>query len=313
MARKFGLTFAIHLVDSTSGIEIFITTVELGTFAAVGQRLGMTASAIARTIGRLEKQLGAKLLHRSTRHLTLTQEGESFLPHARSILLSMRTAQSEIAIKTGSQKGLIRVNSGTAFWRHRLREALPTFLMDYPEISIDMVISDHRIDPIKDQFDITIRVGPLDDSSLIMHRLGVVNRTVLASPSYLERHGMPKRPSDLLEHNCLLLSGFPRLSEWPMFENGTSVLLRPTGSVKADNADVLIDLAISGVGIVRVGDFLGEKAIADGLLVPLLEQFHDKDQTILSALILPGRQNIPRVRSFISFLSRLCMKPDTAS
>ena len=299
-------------MDSIFEIELFIKTVDLGTFAAVGQRLNMTSSAVARTVGRLESQLGAKLLHRSTRHLALTQEGESFLPHARSILLSMKTAQTEIAIKTGSQKGLIRVNTGTAFWRHRLRDALPTFLEKLPEIVIDMVISDHRIDPIKDQFDVTIRVGPLDDSSLIMHRLGVVNRTIVASPSYLERHGTPKTPSDLLDHNCLLLSGFPRLSEWPMFENGNSIFLRPTGNVKADNADVLIDMAISGVGIVRVGDFLGEKAIAKGLLVPLLEGFHDRDQTMLSALILPGRQNIPRVRSFISFLSELCTKSDVS-
>ena len=289
-------------MSQTDEIATFVRTADLGSFVAVAIEVGLTASAVARTVSRLERRLGIKLQHRSTRRLVLTQEGEAYLHHARAIVAAIDAANAEIAAGLGRPKGLIRVSTGTAFAKHRLVRLLPQFQALYPDIMIDLAVSDRRVDPEADQIDITIRVGPLQDSQHILHPMGTVRRVIAASPDYLARRGVPQCPLDILAHNCLLLNGFARLAQWPMFENGKRVLLPVRGSVRSDSADVLHDLALADVGIVRVGDFLGEQALADGRLVSILASCHDDDPTPLSALILPGGQNIARVKAFIPFL-----------
>lgn len=290
----------------TDDIALFVRTVDLGTFVAAGLEAGLSASAVARIVSRLERRLGAKLLHRSTRRLVLTQEGETYLPHARAIVAAVEEAQAEVGADRGRARGLLRINAGTAFAKHRLVRLLPEFQARYPDISVELSVSDQRIDPVLDQIDVTLRVGPLQDSGLVLVPLGTVKRIIVASPDYLARRGRPEVPRDLLEHNCLQLSGFARLAQWPMLEGGKRILLPVKGSIACDSADLLLDLALAGVGIVRLGDFLGEQALTDGRLVPLLSDCHDPDPTPLSALILPGRQNIPRVRAFIAFLKMAC-------
>ena len=167
---------------------------------------------------------------------------------------------------------------------------------------VEVCITDRRVDLIADQIDIAIRVGPLDDTSLVACRLGEVRRIIVASPSYLKRCGTPRKARDLSSHNCLALTGFTRLAEWPMYEEGNRILLPVKGSIRCDNAELLLDLAIAGVGIVRLGDFLGEDALATGKLVSLLDDCHDTDATPITALMPPGRQRLPRVRAFIDFL-----------
>lgn len=286
----------------TDPIAIFVKTVDLGTFAAAGLACGLTASATARIVTRLEAHLGAKLLHRSTRRLVLTQDGESYLPHARAALAAMASGEAEMAASRGQLKGLIRVNTGSAFARHRLTRLLPAFHAQYPDVTLDLTVSDHRMDPEATQTDVTVRVGPLQDSGLILKPLGTVRRVIVASPGYLARCGVPRVPTDLLRHNCLLHSGQARLAQWPMVQDGRRVLLPVTGAMRSDSADLLHDLAVAGVGIVRLGDFLGEQALADGRLVPLLAAHHDDDPTPISALVLPGRQNVARVRAFLTLL-----------
>ena len=136
--------------------------------------------------------------------------------------------------------------------------------------------------------------------------MGTVSRIIAASPDYLAKHGTPQQPSALLTHNCLLLSGFTRLAQWPLMENGKRLLLPVKGNVTCDSADVVLDMALAGIGVARFGDFLAERAIADGRLVPLLTHCHDTDPTPISALVLPGRQNIPRVRAMVDFLKAAC-------
>ena len=286
----------------TSDIAYFVRTVDLGTFAAVGAEAGLTASAVSRIVSKLEVRLGAKLLHRTTRRLVLTQEGETFLVHARGILSAVEAAETAVASTHGRPRGHIRLNTGSAFAKYRLARLLPRFVAQYPDITIDLSVSDRRIDPIADQIDVTVRVGPLSDSELIAVRLGEVRRVIAASPAYVKKRSRPRGPTDLMQHNCLLLSGFSRLAQWPMFEAGSRILVPVRGNVTCDSAEVLLDLALSGVGIVRLGDFLGEAALADGRLVPLLKDCHDDDPQPISALLLPGRQSIPRVRVLIDFL-----------
>lgn len=290
-------------MQPTDTLTVFVNTVDLGSFAAAGLAGNITASAAARIVTRLETHLGVKLLARTTRRLTLTQEGEAYLPHARAALAAVAAGEAEMAARQGRVQGLIRVNTGTAFARYRLARLLPAFQSRFPAVQVDLTVSDRRLDPEADQIDVTIRVGPLADSGLVLKPLGTVRRVMAASPAYLARHGTPRAPLDLLQHNCLLLKGFDRLAQWPMLQDGRRQLVPVSGTVRADNADLLLDLAVAGMGIVWMGDFLAEQALAAGQLVPVLAGQFDDDPQPLSALILPGRQHVARVRAFVDFLT----------
>lgn len=289
---------------STDDLTTFVRTIDLGSFAAVAAEGGLTPSAVSKIVSRLEDRLGVKLLHRTTRRLVLTQEGETYLAHARRILAAVETAEAEVTASRGRPRGHIRVNSGTAFVKHRLIPLLPAFATLYPEISIELSVSDRRIDAVAEQVDLTIRVGPLGDSPLIARRIGTVYRVIVASPAYLARHGTPETSADLARHNCLVLSGYARLAEWPLRDaKGERHLVPVKGSLTCDSADALLDLAVRGYGIVRLGDFVSAQALANGELVRLLEHCHDRDPQPMTALILPGRQALPRVRAFVDFLA----------
>lgn len=283
-------------------ISIFVRVIEQGSFAAVADETGYTSSGVSRMISRLEDSLGVKLLHRSTRRLSLTPEGESFLPYARDILATLETAAVDLSKTSGRPRGHLRVNSGTAFAHHKLAPILPILLARYPELTVEVSVSDRRIDPISEQVDIAIRVGRLADSDLVGIKLGTVRRIIAASPQYIEANGRPARPRDLTDHNCLLLSGFPKQAHWPFFDGASRTDVKVGGSVSSDSAETLLHAAIAGAGIIRLGDFLGTEALATGQLVPLLEECHDDDPQTITALVSPDRQSIPRVRAFMDFL-----------
>jgi DNA-binding transcriptional LysR family regulator len=251
-----------------SDIGLFVSVVETGSFSAAAEVSGLTPSAVSKAITRMEDRLGVKLLERTTRRLALTQEGETMLTRGREILAAVEAAEAEVTANRGKPRGLVRLNTGTAFAKHRLAPVMSLFRELYPDIALEMSISDRRIDVIAEQVDVAIRTGPLGDSTLVARKIGSMRRVICASPDYLRRHGRPEVPADLMRHNCLLLQGFARLAQWPMRENGRQTLLNVKGSVTCDSADLLLDLALNGVGIVRFGDFLAERAIAEGRLVP---------------------------------------------
>lgn len=289
-------------MDPGFDLAIFTRVIDLGSFAAVAEETGLTPSGVSKIVTRLEDRLGVRLLERSTRRLALTQEGETYALRSRDILAALEAAEAEVTAGRKRPKGLLRVNTGSAFGKHWLAKLLPKFQALYPEISLEVSITDRRVDILADQIDVAIRVGPLEDSPLVANRLGEVRRIIVASPSYLARCGTPRKASDLMSHNCLVLTGFRRLAQWPMYEDGKRILLPVKGTVSCDNAELLLDLAIAGLGIVRLGDFLGEEALAKGKLVPLLDECHDADATPITALVPSSRQRLPRVRAFTDFL-----------
>ncbi len=283
-------------------IAAFVRVVELGSFAAVAMETGYTSSGVSRMVSRLEAGLGTKLIFRSTRQLSLTPEGETFLVRARSILEAIETARTELSDAMEAPRGQIRLNCGTAFANHRLAPVLGKFAAFYPDISLNISVTDYRVDPVADQADITIRVGELADSGLVAVPLGTVARVIAASPAYLATHGEPKAPQELLNHNCLLLSGFPQQASWPFRDKGRPFTVSVTGHLSSDSAETLLHAALSGAGIIRLGDFLGSDALASGQLVPILTQTHVPGKQAIVALVQPGRQSVPRIRAFLEFL-----------
>jgi DNA-binding transcriptional LysR family regulator len=290
----------------TADIGLFVSVVESGSFSAAAQASGLTPSAVSKAITRMEDRLGVRLLQRTTRRLALTQEGETMLARGKEILAAIESAEAEVTANRGRPRGLVKLNTGTAFAKHRLAPVMTEFHARYPDITLELSISDRRVDVIAEQADIAVRTGPLGDSTLIARRIGAMQRVICASPDYLRRNGRPETPRDLANHNCLVLAGFSRLAQWPMRENGQTVLMNVRGSVTTDSAELLLDLALAGLGIVRFGDFLAEDALADGRLVPLLQDFHLTDPQPITALMPPGRQTLPRVRATVDFLAERC-------
>jgi len=283
-------------------IAAFVRVIELGSFAAVASETGYTSSGVSRMISRLEENLGTKLLFRSTRNLSLTPEGETFLPRARSVLEVIEVARDELSEGMETPRGHIRLNCGTAYANHKLTPVLGEFSALYSHISLDVSVTDRRVDPVQGQADVTIRVGDLVDSSFVAISLGVVSRVIAASPAYLAKHGEPQTARDLLAHNCLLLSGFPHQAAWPFRENGDLIQVPVKGRLTSDSAETLLNAALSGVGIIRLGDFLGADALSSGRLVPILTKIHEPAEQPITALVQSGRQSVLRIRALLDFL-----------
>lgn len=293
----------MNKTSSSEEIAIFVRVVEAGSFAAAAEELSLTPSGVSKAVTRLEDRLGVRLMQRTTRRLVLTGEGETLLARGRDILAAIEAAEAEVTISRGKPRGLLKVNTGTAYAKHRLAPLLPAFQTRYPDISLELSIADRRIDVIGEQIDVAIRTGGSGDSSLITRRLGDMRRIICASPAYLARHGEPTVPADLARHNCLLLSGFARLAAWPMRTDGGITEMNVKGTVTCDSAELLLDMTLAGLGIARFGDFLAEEALARGDLVPLLVKHHVVEVQPISALMPPGRQHLPRVRAFVDFLA----------
>jgi DNA-binding transcriptional LysR family regulator len=291
---------------SSDDLDVFIRVVDSGSFAGAAAGTGLTPSGMSRAVSRLEDKLGVRVLQRTTRRLMLTPEGETLLARGRDILAALEAAGEEASAGRARPRGLVRINVGTAFAKHRLAPKLTLFSELHPEISLQLIINDRRVEVTADELDIAVRTGPLGDSAVVARRIGGMKRVICASPAYVAKHGRPEHPDDLARHNCLLLTGFARLAEWPMRVGTREVRLQVRGSITCDSAELLLDMALAGVGVARFGDFLAEEALADGRLVPLLEAFHIAEPQPISALMPPGREKIPRVRAVTDFLAAHC-------
>jgi DNA-binding transcriptional LysR family regulator len=288
--------------DINDPMRVFVTVVESGGFSAAAEVLQVTPSAVSKILGRLEDRLGVRLLNRTTRRIDLTPEGETYLNGSKFILSEIDEMEAAVGQTSTRVKGLLRVNSGTAFGIYQLMPQLPQFMADYPELCVSIELTDRRIDVVGERTDLAIRTGPLGDGSLMARKIAEMRRVICASPGYLAQHGEPKRPEDLAQHNCLLLSDRPSLSRWPFRgPEGTSTI-QVEGRVTAGSADGLLRLALAGAGILRSGDLVVAEALKEGALVPLLVDSHVVEAVPISAVYPSGRHRSPKVRAFVDFL-----------
>jgi DNA-binding transcriptional LysR family regulator len=283
-------------------MSAFVRAVELGGFSVAARDLGLTPSAISKLVTRLEDRLGVRLLNRTTRRIALTPEGEAYFHRSQRILAEIHEAEDEVARFRAQPKGLLRINVSTAFSTHQLVPALPDFLNRNPELQVELTITDRVVDLIEEGADLGIRVGALVDSSLIARKICDLERVVCASPSYLKKNGVPKKPEDLLKHNCLSVAYAPNLRRWPFEVRDGVRHIEVSGNVSANNADSLLRLAILGVGVIRLSDVIVGDAIREGRLTPLLESVHHSEPLPLHAVYPQGRHRSPRVAAMIEFL-----------
>ncbi|MET3711889.1 DNA-binding transcriptional LysR family regulator [Sphingomonas trueperi] len=288
--------------DRASALALFIAVVERGSFSAAGRQLGLSPSAVARAVDRIEARLGVRLLLRSTRALALTAEGRTYLQAARRILADLDDTEQQIADQ-GSPRGRLRVTAALSHGRLFVVPLLGKFAELYPEILIDIVLTDSLVDIAAGQADVAVRFGPLPDSSLTARKLGESRRVIVASPDYLARHGTPQEPEDLFAHNCLNFSFRRSEPVWPFRRDGRDFALSVRGNLEANNGETLGQLAAIGVGVARVGAFSVVEEIASGALVPLLEPFNPGDVEQIHAIFVGGTNMPARVRVFVDFLA----------
>jgi len=289
-------------VSVPSDMTAFVRAVELGGFSIAAREMGLTPSAVSKLVTRLEDRLGVRLLNRTTRRLALTPEGEAYFHRSQRILFDIEEAENEVASFRAQPRGLLRVNVGTAFGMHQLVPALPEFLERYPEMRVELTLTDRVVDLIEEGADVAIRLGTLGDSSLVARRICELERVVCAAPAYLKRHGTPRTPEDLLQHNCLSVDYAPSLRRWPFATAEGVRHVEVLGNVSANNADALLRLALLGVGVIRLSEVIVGEALRAGKLVALLADVHHSEPLPLHAVYPQGRHRSPRVAAMVDFL-----------
>ncbi|MDP2170392.1 MAG: LysR family transcriptional regulator [Rhodocyclaceae bacterium] len=291
-------------MDRTAEMLAFVRAVDCGGFSAAARELELTPSALSKLVSRLEDRLGVRLLSRTTRRLQMTAEGETFYLRAKSILAALDEAEAEVTEANASPSGLLRLYCGSSFGSHQLAPALPRFLERYPDVNLELSISDQPPETLTlgENFDVVIRKGQLEDSSLIARRICDVERVICAAPAYLEKHGIPRTPDELLAHNCLWITRLPALRRWPFTTRDGIRTINVNGNVAANNAGTVLQLALAGVGITRLTDVTVGEALRSGQLVPVLAACQHVEPIPLYALYSGGRHVAPKVRAMVDFL-----------
>lgn len=260
-------------MDTLRSIESFVKAVQAGSIAAGARLQGITAAAASQNIQRLEKSLGTRLLIRTTRKLAMTESGELYYAEVQHIIEALARAQSVITEFHGQPQGRLRIGSSVAFGRHVLMPLIPAFTRNFPKVSIELVLSDHSLDHVTEDIDISIRFKQQLEPGLVARKIATVPVLFCAAPAYLQRKGIPQAPEALSEHDCLLFR-IPvdgRLLSWTFNRNGMLYEPEIKPSIICNDIDSLHRLAREGAGIARLAAFVANEDIAKGLLIPLFQ------------------------------------------
>ena len=289
-------------MDSLNGFVVFVQVAETRSFVAAGRLLGVSASAVGKSVVRLEEKLGVRLFHRSTRSVTLTAEGTLFLTRSRRILAEIEAAELELSQASGAPRGRLRVSLPLV--SSLVLPVLGEFMREYPEIELDLDFTDQMVDVIEEGFDAVVRTGEPSDSRLTARRLGSFRSLLVASPDYLSRRGTPQLPADLLQHSCLHYR-FPhsgKLEPWVLRLAPGEPELQLPSSMICNNIETRVCFALQGLGIAYLPDFSIRELLADGRLQSVLADRVDRSG-VFHVLWPASKHPSPKVRAFVDFLS----------
>jgi DNA-binding transcriptional LysR family regulator len=252
-------------------MAIFAKVVETRGISAAAADLGLSAPTISKALTRLEQRLGCRLLNRTSRRLALTDAGRALAERAERMVAEAAAAEAEAMEQSAAPRGTVRLAAPMSFGISQVAPILPDFMRRYPEVTIDLHLSDALVDLVGDGFDLALRIGELADSSLVARRLAPVPGVVVAAPSYLVRRGRPVHPADLMAHDCFSYAYQRSRGAWN-FENaaGETVTVRPDGRMRVNNGDAVVPAVIAGLGIAGMPDFIVRDALADGRLEQIL-------------------------------------------
>jgi DNA-binding transcriptional LysR family regulator len=293
----------------------FPTLSDMATFAAIAEarslsgaaaRLGRDATIISKRLRALETRLGVRLIDRTTRSVSLTEAGADFLTHVRAILSAVEEAEREAtAHAEGRPRGTLRLALPGTFGRMWLAPMLPTFLAQYPEVRIEAEFSNRFVDLVAENFDLAVRLGALADSRLVARKIGDRRRLLCAAPSYLERRGAPQTPEALVDHPCLGFTGFATYPVWHMTNKaGRKARVQVSGPLVSDDAEVLVEAAVQGLGLMMCTDWLVGRELGDGRLVPILQDWTLTDEGAIYLVTPPASGQAAKTRAFAEWIVR---------
>jgi DNA-binding transcriptional LysR family regulator len=289
-------------MDRLVGMAVFVRVVEDGSFAAASRHFGLSPAMVSKHVQALEHRLGARLLNRTTRRVSPTEIGRDYCERARRILADVEEADRAAEDQQAAPRGLLKVSASFTFGIGHVAPAIADYLATYSDVAVDLTLNDRHIDLIEDGFDMAVRIGQLPDSSLIARRLAPVRLVLCASPAYVARTGAPRRPQDLVDHNCLVYTYSSTRDEWRFTGPDGPDVVRVSGRFLANNGDALRVLAVKGEGIIREPAFSVADDLRAGRLVRLLPG-HELHQAAVYAVYPHSRLLSAKVRTFVDFLA----------
>lgn len=295
---------------SSEELTVFVAVVESGSFSRAAEQLGQANSAVSRTVKKLEMKLGVSLLNRTTRQLSLTEEGHRYFRRVQHVLQEMAAAENELMESRQTPRGLLRIDAATPVVLHFLMPLIRPFRERYPEMTLSLVSSETFINLIERKVDVAIRAGTLTDSSLRARPLFTSYRKIIASPDYLARHGTPASVEELNDHLCLGFTEPVSLNRWPVAQADGQLLEVDVG-LSSNSGETLKQLCITGNGIACLSDYMIDREIASGALVELLAEQRLPVEMPFSAVYYSDRAVSTRIRAFIDFMSEHVKQPRT--
>jgi len=291
-------------MDNLNALQVFVRVAENRSFTAAAERLNLTPSAVSKSVSKLERELGVKLFHRSTRQVSLTNDGASFFERCINILLDIDDAKRALSLGSSVPQGKLRVQLPVGFGRHVIVPALVRFTQQNPGLVVDVELSDRTVDLGYEGIDLALHIGTVLDTRLVARHLCNLSFAAYASPDYLALYGEPLTPDDLEHHQCLAYL-FPITGHyrgWQFSTGNRSFTKNLSGCLNMNNSESLLEAAVAGAGIVMISNFIAAKALQSGKLKRVLTEFVVKGPDV-HAVYLPGRHLSAKVRAFIAFLA----------
>lgn len=277
-------------------IALFVRIANTNNISLAGRELNLSPAVASAYISKLEDSLGVRLIHRTTRKVSLTEEGEAFLPHAEEVLATLETARASVGAGSLVPQGTLRITAPASFGRMHIVPALKSFTQKYPDLTIDCRFSDAIVDLVEGGFDIAIRDAALKDSNLIARKLATDSRIVCASPEYIAKNGLPKTPQDLVNHHTINLAG---VESWAFKAEQNTLNIKTKGALRFDNGEAVRDACAMGLGVTISSNWCSYEHLNDGRLVEILKDYPLVANTAIWAVYPSNRLLAPKVRAFI--------------
>lgn len=293
-------------MDSLAGMRLFNQVVEDGSFTSAGKKLGLAPSSVSRQVSALEKQLGARLLNRTTRKVSLTEAGALYVERTRRILTEIDETNDAVGAMQAAPRGTLKLNVPVVFGRRYIVPNMPEFLALYPDVSIELNVTDHYVDLIEEGADLAIRIGGTSQLSFVARKLATMHRVLCASPAYLEKHGEPKHPNDLATHNCLRYRHRPGEVAWRFANDYGSYEIQVEGNFAANNAGSIASAAIAGMGLALLPVWMVGREIHRGQLKEVLPEYSAEIADFANEVfaVYPHARHLSaKVRAYIDFIA----------
>lgn len=289
-------------MDTIDGMRTFVAVVADGSFSSAAKRLDMSPQLVSKYVGQLEQRLGTRLLNRSTRRLSLTEAGLAYTDRCRQVLADIDEMESAIGDMTARASGTLRINAPMSFGVSHLARATAEYQSENKDVTVELTLNDRVVDVVSEGFDLAIRIGELNESSLVARRLAPSRLVVCASPEYLEKHGTPKTAQDLTEHNCLMYSYQSERRHWRLERDGESHSVEISGTLVANNGDALRLAALAGAGIILQPAFIVGDDIREGRLLAVLPEYSLAEHGVYA--VYPHRQYLSaKVRTYVDYMA----------